>query len=378
MAKVRDIGETRKRSDDMILVGYFLSRCTDFSDGKVPRPPTSLGVDSWNSAYDLFFDVLAEGRSLQQFRHTLKGTRDIFDTLFDNGRKGWSEGQKRGSQLSARDRAVHEQWIRNSDEELFSKVRAFLVELGRHRNPDWARDELIIALDYHLNHRNFDPRPQSEEIGELAQRIAKVGAALGLIERGLLLRTPDAIAMKLRNFSSFDPQYTDNGRKGLTNGNRLEVELWEEFSGRPDEVARVANGILKLIGASEAEILAFDDVEFEASEGRIMTRVHISRERNSTLVKKKKAVALRQHGCLACEVCGFDFLQTYGERGREFIECHHTLPISSLGEHGKTSLKDLALVCSNCHRMIHARRPWWSIDDAKAALNGANGSRTQS
>lgn len=378
MATVRDISETRKRPDNLILVGYFLSRCTDFSDGKVPRPPTSLGVDSWNGAYDLFFDALSDGRSQQQFRHTLKNTRDIFDSLFDNGRKGWSDGQKRGSELSERDRAVHDHWIGNSDEDLFRKVREFLAEQGRYRNPDWTRDELIIALDYHLNHRNFDPRPQSEEIGELAQRIAKVGAALGLIERGLLLRTPDAIAMKLRNFSSFDPQYTVNGRKGLTNGNRLEVELWEEFSGRPDEVARIANGILELIGDSDAEILVFDEPEFEASEGRIMTRVHVSRERNSTLVKKKKAVALRQHGCLACEVCGFDFLQTYGERGREFIECHHTLPISSLGEHGKTNLKDLALVCSNCHRMIHARRPWWSIDEAKEALKDANGSRTQS
>lgn len=189
MGKVRDIGETRKRSDDMILVGYFLSCCTDFSDGKVPRPPTSLGVDSWNGAYDLFFDALSDGRSQQQFRHTLRNTRDIFDSLFDNGRKGWSDGQKRGSELSERDRAVHEQWIRNSDEDLIRKVREFLVEQGRHRNPDWTRDELIIALDYHLNHRNFDPWPQSEEIGELAQRIAKVGVALGLIERGLLLQS---------------------------------------------------------------------------------------------------------------------------------------------------------------------------------------------
>lgn len=362
----------------MVLVGYFLSRCTDFSDGKASRPPAALGVGSWNSAYDLFFNVLADGRSHEQFRHTLRNTRDIFDSLFENGRKGWSEGQKREPELSERDRAVHEHWIRNSDEDLFSKVREFLAEQDRHRNPDWTRDELIIALDFHLRHRNFDPRPQSEAIVELAKRIARVSAALGLIDRGLRLRTPDSVAMKLRNFSSFDPQYTEDGRKGLTNGNRLEAELWEEFSGRPDEVARAANGILQLIDTNETEILALDALDFEAAEGRIMTRVHISRERNSALVKKKKAVALRQHGGLACEVCGFNFLQTYGERGREFIECHHTLPVSSLGEHGKTNLKDLALVCSNCHRMIHARRPWWSIDEAKAALSGANGSRTQS
>lgn len=373
----RTIAETRKRSDDIILVGYFLSRCTDFTDGKLPRPPTALGVDRWNDAYDLFFDMLSDDRSLQQFRHTLRNTRDIFDSLFQNGRKGWSDGQKRGSELSERDRAVHEHWISHSDEDLFKTVCELLGGPGRRRNPDWTRDELIIALDYHLNHRNFDPRPQSKEIGELTQRIAKVGAALGLIRRGSLLRTPESIAMKLRNFSSFDPQYTDSGRKGLTNGNRLEAELWEVFSGRPEEVARVAKGILGLTDASDAQALALDDLDFEAPEGRIMTRIHLYRERNRTLVKKKKAVALRMHGCLACEVCGFDFLQTYGERGREFIECHHTLPISLLGEHGKTSMSDLVLVCSNCHRMIHAQRPWWSIDDAREALSSVDRSRSQ-
>lgn len=377
MTKIREIGETRKRSDGMILVGYFLSRCTDFSDGRVPRPPASLGVDSWNGAYDLFFDALSEGRSQQQFRHTLRNTRDIFDSLFDNGRKGWSDGQKRGSEVSERDRAVHEYWVEKSDEGLFSKVREFLGGNGRRRNPDWTRDELMIALDYHLRRRNFDPRPQSEEITKLVQRIAKVGAALGLTEYGTFLRTPESVAMKLRNFSSFDPEYTGHGRRGLTNGNKLEVELWDEFSERPEEVARVAKGILEIVGAHDAGIYTVDDIDFEAPEGRIMTRVHFSRERNSTLVKKKKDAMLRRHGRLACEVCGFDFFQTYGERGRQFIECHHTIPISLLGENAKTCLSDLALVCSNCHRMIHAQRPWWSIEDARAVLKDVNRSRNQ-
>lgn len=371
MAKIRDIGESRKRSDGIILVGYFLSRCTDFSDGKVSKPPTSLGVDRWNDAYDLFFDILSDGRSQQQFRHTLKNTRDIFDSLFDNGRKGWSDGQKRGAELSERDRAVHEYWISHSDENLLSKVFE-LLEGSERRNPAWTRDELIIALDYYLRHRNLDPRPQSEEVSELVQHIAKVSEALSPAGCGLLLQTANSIATKLRNFNSFDSQYTGNGAVGLTNENRLEVELWEEFSGRPDEVARVANGILSLIGTSEAEALALDDLEFEAPEGRIMTRVHLCRERNIALVKKKKSAALRKHGCLACEICGFDFWRTYGERGREFIECHHTLPISLLGEHGKTSISDLALVCSNCHRIIHARRPWWTVDEARAALDSIN------
>jgi len=54
---------------------------------------------------------------------------------------------------------------------------------------------------------------------------------------------------------------------------------------------------------------------------------------------------------LECEVCGFDFFETYGERGNGFAECHHKLPLS----HGtrSTYLRDLAVVCANCHRMLH-------------------------
>lgn len=94
------------------------------------------------------------------------------------------------------------------------------------------------------------------------------------------------------------------------------------------------------------------------------------RGRNRELVKRKKAAVLRDTGRLCCEVCGFDFLATYGERGRGFIECHHTVPVSSLGEGGRTSVKDLALVCANCHRMSHACQPWWSIEEARASVRG--------
>lgn len=122
MENSRDTDEKKRRSDEIILVGYFLSRCTDFSDGSTPRPPRALNASSWNEAYDLFFDCLSEGRSQQQFRHTLRNTRDIFDSLFDNGRKGWSDGQKRGPELSDRDIALHQSWQDRSDEDLIAYV----------------------------------------------------------------------------------------------------------------------------------------------------------------------------------------------------------------------------------------------------------------
>jgi len=48
--------------------------------------------------------------------------------------------------------------------------------------------------------------------------------------------------------------------------------------------------------------------------------------------------------------------------GRGFIQAHHTIPVSELRKESKTKVRDIALVCSNCHRMLHRRRPWLRID----------------
>ena len=55
-----------------------------------------------------------------------------------------------------------------------------------------------------------------------------------------------------------------------------------------------------------------------------------------------------------CVVCGMNFVQTYGEIGKEFIEVHHLYPISETdGEHEVDPANDMIPLCSNCHSMIH-------------------------
>lgn len=55
-------------------------------------------------------------------------------------------------------------------------------------------------------------------------------------------------------------------------------------------------------------------------------------------------------------------------RGEGFIECHHTIPVSELGPGQKTKLRDLVLLCSNCHRMVHSARPWLSVEELQECL----------
>ena len=66
--------------------------------------------------------------------------------------------------------------------------------------------------------------------------------------------------------------------------------------------------------------------------------------------------------------CGFDFHKTYGDLSEGFIECHQNKPVSEMIPREKTTLDDLPLVCSNCHRMIHRQKPWLSVEELNVLL----------
>jgi len=106
------------------------------------------------------------------------------------------------------------------------------------------------------------------------------------------------------------------------------------------------------------EFRAIRNVEFR--EGREIETRHKTRERSLRLIREAKARVMALEGCLRCECCKFDFVEKYGELGTDFIEAHHAKsPVSDLSREGETTrVEDIALVCPNCHRMLHRRRPW--------------------
>ncbi|GCE12080.1 HNH endonuclease [Tengunoibacter tsumagoiensis] len=87
-------------------------------------------------------------------------------------------------------------------------------------------------------------------------------------------------------------------------------------------------------------------------EGKLISRLVNTHERNPRL----RADAIKFHGTI-CQICGFSFTETYGELGAGFIEVHHLKPVSSYeGETHVDPQEDMAVLCANCHRMLH-RRP---------------------
>lgn len=79
-------------------------------------------------------------------------------------------------------------------------------------------------------------------------------------------------------------------------------------------------------------------------------KYHYRIERNSNLAKQVKKIKGYK-----CECCSFKFSDKYKHLGEKFIEAHHLYPISKLdfGYHRIDPEKDFAVLCSNCHRMIH-------------------------
>lgn len=108
-----------------------------------------------------------------------------------------------------------------------------------------------------------------------------------------------------------------------------------------------------------------------SEEGKVYFSHHKKRERDPKISKEKKLKVLNDFGDLRCEVCDFSFFDTYGDRGKEFAECHHKNPLSDLSDNDttKTKLDDLAIVCANCHRMIHRYKPWLELDEIKEIYN---------
>jgi len=166
------------------------------------------------------------------------------------------------------------------------------------------------------------------------------------------------------NFRRFDPDYEG---KGLERGNKDEEVVWNLYSSKPDKLRKISDTIRSFVSSDTPlppkEVISDDEEEGE--EGQVLTRIHRYRERNTKLVKRKKERVLKEKGTLSCEVCGFDFKRVYGDHGYGFIECHHTKPVSELKVGERTKISDLSLVCPNCHRMIHTKRPLLSVEELK-------------
>jgi hypothetical protein len=112
-----------ERSKELIMVGYFLSRFGKSS------PPESLNISKWKNAYKVFYNKLSEGRSVSQFEHSLKNSRDAFDSYFsETEREGWKADDGSPSKLTGYSLDIYNYYENLNEEEVFLKIESFISQ----------------------------------------------------------------------------------------------------------------------------------------------------------------------------------------------------------------------------------------------------------
>ncbi len=235
-----------RRSTEMWLVGYFLSKYGTHAKQGAIAPPPQLQVQEWNRAYAMFYRRLGEGRALSSFANSLKNARDTFDGHVTFSRVGWRRDTAGRAPVELPNAAaqVHRSWEHRSEHELWEVVSRYC-------------DAGVAVVS-------------KETLSDLFAEI----------ESG-------SREIKVR---------TEGGQRAV-----------------------------------------------------IMRRI----ERDPSL----RHAALRIHG-YRCQVCGFSFEEAYGKWGRGFAVVHHLRMLSeNAGVKRETNPNtDLAVLCANCHCMVHRRR----------------------
>jgi 5-methylcytosine-specific restriction enzyme A len=207
----------------------------------------------------------------------------------------------------------------------------------------------------------------SPEVAEMSRLLRRApihpGAAANPSFRNL-----NSVRRKSENIASHHPDFSLKPTKG----NTLDGMVLADFLQAPQHMHEVAVELRSLLAvkgkaADEVAGVPVGD-ESEVKEGTLLVKRHIYRERDPKLRAAKINEVKQERGRLQCEVCEFNFAASYGDHGDGFIEIHHKLPLHASGP-VRTRMEDLAALCSNCHRMIHRKREWLSVDDLRGLLS---------
>lgn len=248
------------------------------------------------------------------------------------------------------------------------RALGFVVEGPDVRNPAWKRDELLLALDVYFRHAPRLPGTGHPDVVDLS----------GVLRRYAARPVPDSfrnansVRLKLANFGAHDPTYTGGP---APNGGALTREVWTDWHDRPADLAAVAAGIRAEVAAGRVVPAAPDDEDDDdgAPEGRTLHRLHQTRERSSTLRLRKITAAMANHGRLECEACGAHLPDVYGDVASGVVEVHHVVWLAHGGAR-TVRLADLAILCPNCHRVIH-RTPGMLPTDLRRLVEARRGPR---
>ena len=213
------------------------------------------------------------------------------------------------------------------------------------------------------------------------QKFPKTGAKYILISQEYLKQTEIELKkypVKEVHLKVWNKFFQDNPELNIKHKSNFEQVDWNWLT--QDLHLFIYRKVLKLYKSKDEtkkrlkNVKITENLEPMIIEGESKLAKHMRYERNSIFIRKIKEQAIKSNPMLNCEVCGFSFFEMYGELGHGFIEAHHRNPLNETKK-TKTTKDDIALICSNCHKMVHKgiskleNNTVLTIDELKLIIN---------
>ena len=259
------------------------------------------------------------------------------------------------------------------------------------RNPNWTRDELVLAAQFYRRHAPHIPGKTSASLIALSDEILAAAARQGLV--GVeTFRNPNGVYMKLMEFRKYDPDYSG---VGLGHGKLrpIEAEVWDL---PPDQLATEAGQVRLRIaefiaaGGSPEDARGIGVTQPTAYRQKLAERVEALLAQPKLLATRPKGqeqpatqvvqviqyardprvvayVLNRAQG--VCEACDSPAPFNRAD-GSPYLEAHHILP---LAEGGPDTVENCAALCPNCHRAMHLaeNKTEWTAKIARSKIQSA-------
>ena len=371
------------RSKEIWLIGFFLSKYGSTIEGKETTPPTELNTIKWENAYRVFYEKFGLGRTIKSFQNSLKNCRDTFDGHIENSsRKGWQDLYRKPVKLPPIAKSVFNKYNSVNRESIWEEIKVMLssyenrqkvntntrkTEIVRDlfnnksmKNPDWTREELILALDLYFNLDQGQMHKGHPEVIRVSNELIRLDIHKVIPDK-VKFRNPSGVSRRLGNFKTMDSGYKG---EGLTNSGKLAKLIWKEFNNHRDKLRKEADLIRQLYLKPDSENNSAAEPKVNYKSG-FFFQFHKNRETDPLVIKVKKEMVLTNSKSLKCEVCGFDSVYFYGELGNDLMEIHYNKELIDEPGLESSSMEDFIIVCSNCHKVLDKNFRLLNADNLK-------------
>lgn len=375
------------RSKELWLIGYFLARFGNAIVSQKKTPPIEFNNMTWKEVYKSFYDKLGARRSVKSFENSLKNCRDTFDGHFGNSRRtGWRDSYGKPVKLPALAQSIFNKYSGISRELIWGEIKVLssacekikfgktstnikevnlvLINHTSMKNPNWTREELILALDLYFNLDQGQMHKGHPDVIKVSDELIGLNIHKEIPDK-VKFRNPSSVSRRLGNFKTMDSGYDG---EGLANSGKLAKQIWKEFNQHRDKLRKEADLIRQLYLKPRSQKQKDLAEQKFNHQSEFLFQFHRNRETDPLVNKVKKGMVLMSSKSLKCEVCGFDSIAFYGEIGSDLMEIHYIKELKNEPGLESSPMEDFIIVCSNCHKVLDKKLGLIDADDLKMLI----------